>query len=280
MGNLTVPINSFIQQNSAPVLNCAEQVTMCLPVYAVTDIAFQIKYDSADYPLYKAQLIKDGSVVGGAVTLIGVTTGTITALYCPSIAGMGFESLSFGDCFSIRIIGLRKDGTTVVVFQSICLQKIDDPCFTSVLKYQCDENSFGFDYTTLFPVHPFPSFPETAWNIIRLPFYLTEPQYPVKRNVFIKSDGSRKKLSSRIEKTYQGLGGYMPKEWHEKLIVALENDYVLIENVNAGTDITTAFSNENDYKVDWIRFLNYPTAPSEFQLFQTPFNNVNSNCNG
>lgn len=274
--NIVIPKNSFVQKASISADNCSEQISLCLPVYDYQDINFQFKCN-IEYSFVMCEIVSDGipCEVSPDIYVTKYHTGGMLVQFI----GLNmdcFGRVRCGKCFTLKFYGSESDGKLdTFLFETNCFIKICDPCWTSKIKYRCDEDSFGFDYSTQYADS---GGLEDFYNSIRLPFYLTEPQYPVKRTVFTKSDGSRKKLSARIENSYEFLTDYMPKDWHEKLIVALEHDIVIIDNVNSGLPDNSQFNNEKDYKIDWQRFLNYPTATASGQLMLTPYFNVNSNC--
>src|SRR5687767_11228562 len=93
-------------------------------------------------------------------------------------------------------------------------------------------------------------------NRIRLPFYLTRPQFPRESNVFRRADGSTKVQSVIIRKVFEGETDKLPKEIHERFIVALSHDDVTIE----GKYLATGVSMDGDYEIDWLKFLDFPLA--------------------
>ena len=111
-------------------------------------------------------------------------------------------------------------------------------------------------------------------NRIRLPFYLTQPQYPTERNVFRRADGTSKTISAVIRNTYIGKTDYLWEQWHRKLVIALSHDEVNIE----GTNLNTGVVMDGDYEINWVDFLDYPVAPAAFTIQVTPFDATNSNC--
>lgn len=111
-------------------------------------------------------------------------------------------------------------------------------------------------------------------NRIRLPFYLSKPQFPMERSVFRKANGETKVLSVVVRSTYQGETDYLPADWHRKLAIALAHDQVTIE----GDKYIGNVALDGDYQIDWQEFLDYPAAKSTFQIQVTPFNATNSNC--
>lgn len=111
-------------------------------------------------------------------------------------------------------------------------------------------------------------------NRIRLPFYITRPQFPTEANVFRLADGTTKTASVIIKKTVDGETDNLPKEIHERLVIALRHDDVTIE----GSSYNTGVSLEGDYEIDWVKFLDYPLAKAAFKVQITPFNYSNDNC--
>lgn len=111
-------------------------------------------------------------------------------------------------------------------------------------------------------------------NRIRLPFYLSKPQFPTERSIFQKADGTTKVLSVVVRNTMQGETDYLPEHWHRKLVIALAHDDVTIE----GDRYLGGVVLDGDYSIDWQEFLDYPVAKSTFQIQVTPFNATNSNC--
>lgn len=111
-------------------------------------------------------------------------------------------------------------------------------------------------------------------NRIRLPFYVTRPQYPTERNIFRRADGSTKTLSAVVRKSFEGETENLPNEIHERLIIALSHDDVTIE----GYRYLGGVSLESDYEIDWQKFLDYPLAKAQFKVQVTPFDYSNDNC--
>lgn len=111
-------------------------------------------------------------------------------------------------------------------------------------------------------------------NRIRLPFYLTRPQFPREANVFRRADGSTKVQSVIIKKVFEGETDNLPKEIHERLIIALSHDEVTVE----GRFLLSGVSLDGDYDIDWNKFLDYPLAKAAFKAQVTPFNYSNDNC--
>lgn len=111
-------------------------------------------------------------------------------------------------------------------------------------------------------------------NRIRLPFYITRPQFPTESNTFRLANGTKKTLSSVIRKVFEGETENLPREIHERLVIALKHDDVVIE----GKYYLGGVSIEGDYDIDWNKFLDYPLAKAAFKVDVTPFNYSNDNC--
>jgi len=111
-------------------------------------------------------------------------------------------------------------------------------------------------------------------NRIRLPFYLTRPQFPREANVFRRADGSTQVQSVIIRKVFEGETDNLPKEIHERLLIALSHDDVTVE----GRFLLTGISLDGDYDIDWNKFLDYPLAKASFKAQVTPFDYSNDNC--
>lgn len=111
-------------------------------------------------------------------------------------------------------------------------------------------------------------------NRIRLPFYISRPQFPMERNVFRRADGSSKVLSMVVRNTFQGFTDHLPQQWHKKLVIALAHDNITIEGDNYLGDVVL----DGDYQIEWQEFLDNPVAAATFQIQVTPFDATNSNC--
>lgn len=170
------------------------------------------------------------------------------------------------------LTGITSVHSPVVVphlrYCSNCLKYTIDICWTSLIKYRSNENSFGFDYSDT-----------SFYNIIRLPFYLNNPQPITTENVFRLSTGGYKMLSAVFEKEHEARVGYLDEEQHFRLAIALKHDVVRIKD-----QLQTSFRRffmEAKYEIDWLNKpgTNINVAPSKvLKLKESPYYNVNSNC--
>lgn len=298
--------NSFYQLNNPVNFGCQEPIPICLPVYEDADLhgfhlntndsptATQNAGDEGSYPLvsYSYRLVSN---CNEPIILSDTVKHYNQFFYVRNQVTNDWILLPFNDdddepnafpgfnfqcdeCFFIQIIktvrGENPDQqsqtdryiyTNTIVGCIGCFKKICDPCYTTLIRYRNNENAFGFNYNN-----------QNFYNSVRLPIYLKQPQFPTVRNVFTLSNGNKKKLSSRIEKEWIVETDWMPKEWHEKLVIALEHDRVGIINTNS--NLTSEVMMESSYEIEWQDYLDYPLAKAKFKLKQIPYNNVNSNC--
>lgn len=111
-------------------------------------------------------------------------------------------------------------------------------------------------------------------NRIRLPFYITRPQFPTQKNVFRLANGRLKTQSAIVQKAFEGETDNLPKEIHERLVIALSHDDVTVE----GRYYLGGISLDGEYDIDWQKFLDFPLAKAAFKVQVTPFDYSNDNC--
>lgn len=112
-------------------------------------------------------------------------------------------------------------------------------------------------------------------NVVRLPFFLSQPQYPADEEVYLKGNGRRVVLNSAINKELEGKTDWLPKEWHERFSIALRHDDVTITS----QQFTGMFRISGSYEIEWQDFLNYPLAPAKFKGFEDGFSARSNLCN-
>ncbi len=111
-------------------------------------------------------------------------------------------------------------------------------------------------------------------NRARLPFFITQPQFPDEKTVTTLADGSTKTRSVVVTKVYAGKTASMPERIHERLKIALVHDTVNIEGDRYFGGVTPT----GDYDISWENFMDRPVAQAEFKVQVTPFDATNSNC--
>lgn len=158
---IKAPTHSFIQFDETDAIDSCQfsPTVLCLPVYADNDIAFQFiletdTQDEADSlcDLHN-QLIAIGIVESCDEEMVlefsdkpdRFRVSSTDVLYNWEHGLPNFGSvISKGQCFFIKIT--LQLPYQAYDFCSGCLQRIADPCHTSVLEYGNDDNAFGFDY--------------------------------------------------------------------------------------------------------------------------------------
>lgn len=160
------PRFSFVRFGEQDQLsNCAGvPVLFCLPVYSYDDVAFQAVVDTDTKE--EADAFCDGSIVEvGLVAACDDEDFTInyanyyTSLY-PEVVRVaekrvllnwshGFpafdEYFAPKECFRVRI-KINHPTAGVITACSNCFERITEDCWTSVIDYGSDQNSFGFNY--------------------------------------------------------------------------------------------------------------------------------------
>mgnify|MGYP006266343937 CR=1 FL=1 len=164
------------------------------------------------------------------------------------------------DCFTYAILDLHKN----VIGCSNLFRVSTDCCYVTKIEYSNNEDAFGFSY------------PTGIKNTIQLPFYINSPKHIVKEKVYRNTDGTYKRLSADIEKEYDCETDYLKEYLHDKLIVALKHDTVVVISNRLNT--TAAVSQQGDYQINWNNKTDF-TAKAEFKL-RTYFNGKNNNCGG
>jgi hypothetical protein len=279
MISLASPNNSFLtfdNKNYITDSDCGIVKSWCFPVVSDGDIKFQFTATS-DVPIGFDVLKFLVGIETQTASYVPATVNTdvevidITSAYVQmNFTDTGiFDNLVDGDCFTIKVYYQFGDepplpAPTLLGTIQQCFQFIADDCFTSKLIYLNNEDAFGFVY------------PANWANIIRLPIYFKNPTIEAEQKVYVRSNGTRQLLSSRLSKTYLGLVDHSPEEVHQNIVVALSHD-----SVNFVTDnnyyLTCTFENEynNEFNPDPLPINIWPAS---FTVYETPFDNVNSNC--
>jgi hypothetical protein len=111
-------------------------------------------------------------------------------------------------------------------------------------------------------------------NRVRLPFYLSKPQYPAEEDIYLKGNGRRVVLKSIVSKVMDGKTEYMPYKLHERLTIALRHDEVNVESEM----FTGSIRISGAYDINWIDFLDYPVAQAVFKAFEEEFVARSNKC--
>lgn len=164
------------------------------------------------------------------------------------------------DCFKYCILDENKNNLA-------CSNdfKKDDECFATTLKYSNKENSNDFVYPT-----------EDITNAIRLPLFLHSANYPTEEKIYKQADGTYRRVSSQIEKEYEGSTDYLPEWMHDKIIIALKHDKILFTS-DRNKLINEEMMQQGNYEVEWKEEVDI-VAKAKFKVRKL-FDGNNSNCN-
>lgn len=252
---------------------CGIQKDFCYPIYDEKDLLFQTSVISTEVlNSGNVSILRDGSPLTGVayqVTQTGVFGGStpIYNIYCSFFSSDLTAGLSDGDCFNLTLFAGTVSPRIFVSNQ--CFKKVDDKCLTSKLYYTNTSNAYGFYY----------DLGAGQSNTIRLPIYFKEPIVNSEKNVYVRSDGSRKLLSARLAKKYKGIVDHVPEEVHQKLVVALNHDTVRFAPENYSNVNGFSIRFEDEYNNNFPEVMqNVNIWSADFTIFETPFNNFNSNC--
>ena len=263
--------------------DCGIQKDFCYPIYDEKDLAFQVNIASSEVLTSGNVDVQIIPASGTGITLTGYsisivangTYGGSTPIYNIYINFFGSDltnAMSEGDCFKI---GILTGGIIDLAYfvSNQCFKKINDKCLTTKLQYINTSNAFGFVYRS-FGTLPFLSF---TFNYIRLPLYFKEPNISSDKTVYVRPDGSRQLLSARLAKRYKGMIDEVPEETHQNLVIALNHDGIYFTPENFTTQIQARF--EDEYNNNYPEIMqNVNIWSADFTIFETPFNNFNSNC--
>jgi hypothetical protein len=174
-----------------------------------------------------------------------------------------------GECFYLTA---TVDGD---VYTSNCFTFTADRCFTTRIKYRCNEDAFGFTY--FIDDGSGGNILDGYYNEVRLFFYLRHPELKASESVYRKSTGDYVKLSAIMENIWEGLVDFGNKDFHRRLFVALgHDDFQISPNESAFAQ----FMKDGEYAIKWEKSGGFvlDSAPATFTVKESPFHNFNSNC--
>jgi hypothetical protein len=298
MFTFTTPQHSFVPIPCPVDTSCDQDFSACLPILSATDVRFQVHVTTDEYFYLFARIVTtcggtfpnvNNDLVRQQFTITDITVGeaaqreyvcNLNALFQSDL-----DAIQCGQCCYIELYKrvfadsrMLPPYTDTQIGCSCCFVKICDPCDTTLVQYRSDEDSFGFEYHHTNP----PSATNVLasyLNAVRLPIMPRFPQYPTTRNVFVKSNGERKKLSARVSKEYTVQVDWIPKSWGENLVMACEHDTIRFTNTNEGL-VNQSVSVESTPEFEYFERPGYmyPFGRATFKIQITPFNNFNSNC--
>lgn len=111
-------------------------------------------------------------------------------------------------------------------------------------------------------------------NRVRLPIHAYTPQFPTEASRFRLANGTTKTQSVVIRKTYDLRTDNMSEQMHQRLVIALNHDTVVIE----GDKYIGGVAMDGEYSINWPDFLDYPLGTASALIQVTPFDMTNTNC--
>ncbi len=290
--SIVSPKYSFIQFGYSQFSgqdNCYGDIKNCLPVFNDSDLAFQLilKSDTKAEMLaayntliqsvklvllesfvtnqvdFEAAILKD--FVTDILTFERYPISDTEILYFWPHGLPGFkDEIDCGKCFQI---GIKIESENIEALNisaaSNCLFRPCDDCWTSLLEYSCDENSYGFNYCS-----------DDTPNKVRLPIFISRPQLRTEQSIYTRSTGEINILKAVKKKEYEGETDSLTEDMHEKIDIALDHDNVHITSKH----YTGGIRKSGDYDIEWAKFLDYPLATANFKVLATPYSVKNDNC--
>lgn len=270
--------NSFVRFHDQEFItdnDCGIVVDTCLPICEAGDIRFQFQLSTDDYD--NATEVAAGLQVtrvtsSGVTAITGVVKSAVLQSGTTYLIRLNFQGstilngLNDSDCFQLQINCLKDEPPPFLSITSqTCFKYSVDKCFTSRITYGNNEDAFGFFYPS-----------NLTYNAIRLPMYATSPAFDIEQQTYVRSNGERTKVFARLAKKYKFVTDFLPEEIHQKLVVALNHDTVLIAT---STNYQLECTFENEYNQDFPSIMQGMNVwPADFQVYETPFNEINNNC--
>lgn len=277
---------------------CLDDVDLCLPVYQLSDLAFQVVayVDGSDKDWFEQEYMGSPNTIRAGIcdtcpsdeeapqtppaalqfnskwNLISSGTTDVWLGEFNVLDPPAWEK-QVGECFKICLYrlysGMTGDVTIKLACTNYCFQRIADHCDTSLFTYRCNEDSFDFLYKN------FPTFK----NKVRLPAYLLNMQLPSEEKTYRTSNGQFIKLFERIDEEYELKIDYVPKHWHCKIKVLLAHDDVTIKNPNEFGNLTIPIVCREKYDIMWQE-VEYINAPAKTKVLRSEaLHTTNSYCN-
>ena len=267
------PKNSFVSfRDDFHVTNsgCVNEPTVCYPIRNGKDLRFQMFV--LDDILQREPDIQVFTKKGNDFILVNNFDIEVTQYPNYNVVNLSFENSNLaafyndGDCFTL-MVRIDVEGLVNDYNSRECFTKIADTCFTMrVTYYNVNEDAFGFHYFGNFQ------------NRIRLPIYLRNPIINTEQEVYLRSNGTRQKLFARLSRQYQAITDVMDERMHECLVVAMNHDKVFLSESGFASE-TFEVTFENEYNNQFPSMM-LPVSqwPADFIVYETPFDELNTNC--
>lgn len=168
-----------------------------------------------------------------------------------------------GNCFRYCVLYYEGEGATTNLACSQLFVRDDDDCYRMTVKYYGDDSQFDFVYSA------------GNYNLIRLPAYLRKPNFPIEEKIYKKSDGTYRRQFATVEKEWEAVTDYYPEWLHERIVIALKHDHVLITCTDADL-VEKELTNIGGYNLDYVG-KEEVYSPATFAMRQ-PVTGMNRSC--
>lgn len=284
----TSPPVSAIKFNEDLQSDCADcNSNFCLPLNRGDEIAFQVIFEAEDNnalnTLLGQNLRFEIAFINTAGTQIGQPApapDTVVWFNYPGTANKLLLQCTFQipttqqflnlDCDKKLLIRLRAitgpENAPVIQLTGLsnCFVLECDSCYSTLLEYRNNEDAFGFVYCT----------GEFLTNKLRFPMYLSRPQFTDEEEVYFRSNGTARILSSVTRKLYDLITDNMPVWAHEALKLALSHDFTYVISDQYNGEIRK----EGAYNIEWSEVPSFRLAPAQTAVNALPYNKKNTMC--
>jgi len=215
--------------------------------------------DKVDYLLLKECCITEFEIVykDDSDTTLTVEIGRFyDLLYSGGDVGMDGK-VAIDECYRYCIT----DADNNVIACSNLFKRAAEDCFLSVIRFNNNEDAFGFQYV------------QGIYQVITLPFFVSKPQYPTTKKVYKRSNRYIQTLAASVEKEWPFKTDWMPDYLHQSFVMAMNHDtfQIFFKNEWAG------FAADPDYKIEWVeRPVDAGQGTGKFK--QQLYNYVNDSC--
>lgn len=176
-----------------------------------------------------------------------------------------------GECLRLAILTLGYKEMVAIADQEFYYKS--DTCFTNLVIYKCNDDSFGFLYETA---------GANFYNSIRLPIALINPRPATEKSGFRKSDGRFLTLSANKAKQWDCEIDVLTDHQHQCLDAAIDHDvFYISENLVDDCEYTEYYREPDDkYDIDWNdgEGTYDGIAKAKVVLHTNPYYSTNNNC--
>lgn len=283
--------NSFLQFGVTLPETCADYNGVMLPLYSANDIGCMVKILDTSEAYVEGlrfyivrgsynpgDVVSAGNIVAELSTFgSGLISGSdyLIWTYDNTCTGTPLSSSAYppedGECLRLAIMTMGNKVVLAMASQPFYYK--EDTCFTNLVIYKCNENSFGFLYEIA---------GADFFNQMRIPLTLINPKPLTEKSGFRKSDGRFITLSATKAKEWEVEIDMLSDPLHQALDCAIDHDILYIsETVVADCEYQEYYHDAGDkYDIDWKDGEgSYDgVAKARCKLKTNPYYSNNNNC--